>query len=66
VKKDLYFIGFLVNVDDSILRLQIGDGFSIDKKQQQEIMSIYNLDSSSDDLQDILNKSGFGQKPLPK
>jgi hypothetical protein len=38
VKKDLYFIGFLVNVGDSILRFRIGDGFSIDKKQQQEIM----------------------------
>ena len=38
MKKDLYFIGFLVNVDDSILKLRIGDGFSIDKKQQQEIM----------------------------
>jgi len=38
VKKDLYFIGFLVNVDDSILKLQIGDDFSIEKKQQQEIM----------------------------
>jgi len=37
VKKDLYFIGFLVNVDDSILKLRIGDGFSIDKKQQHEI-----------------------------
>jgi hypothetical protein len=40
VKKDLYFIGFLVNVDDSVLRLQIRDGFSIDKRQQQEIMPI--------------------------
>ena len=38
MKEDLYFIGFLVNVDDSILKLRIGDGFSIDKKQQQEIM----------------------------
>ncbi len=37
VKKDLYFIGFLVNVDDLILKLRVGDGFSIDKKQQQEI-----------------------------
>jgi len=40
VKKDLYFIGFLVNVDDSILKLRIGDDFSIDKKQQQEIMPL--------------------------
>ena len=40
MKKDLYFIGFLVNVDDSILKLRIGDGFSIDKKQQQEIMPL--------------------------
>lgn len=40
VREDLYFIGFLVNVDDSILKLQIGDGFSIDKKQQQEIMPL--------------------------
>jgi len=38
VKKDLYFIGFLANVDDSILKLRIVDGFSIDKKQQNEIM----------------------------
>ena len=37
MKKGLYFIGFLVNVDDSILKLRIGDGFSIDKKQQHEI-----------------------------
>ena len=37
MKKDLYFIGFLVNVDDSILKLRIGDGVSIDKKQQHEI-----------------------------
>jgi hypothetical protein len=40
VKKDLYFIGFLLNVDDSILKLQIGDGFSIDKKRQQEIIPL--------------------------
>ncbi|MGB2864513.1 MAG: hypothetical protein WBC05_14390 [Sedimentisphaerales bacterium] len=40
MKKDLYFIGFLVNVDDSILKLRIGDDFSIDKKQQQEIMPL--------------------------
>ena len=38
MKKDLYFIGFLVNVDDSILKLRIGDDFSVEKKQQQEIM----------------------------
>jgi len=38
VKKDLHFIGFLVNVDDSILKLRIGDGFSIDKKPQEEVM----------------------------
>ena len=40
VREDLYLIGFLVNVDDSILKLRIGDGFSIDKKQQQEIMPL--------------------------
>lgn len=38
MKEDLYFIGFLVNVDDSILKLRMGDGFSIDKKEQREIM----------------------------
>ena len=38
MKEDLYFIGFLVNVDDSILKLQLGNGFLIDKREQQEIM----------------------------
>ena len=46
MKKDLYFIGFLVNVDDSILKLQLGNGFLIDKREQQEIMPfLQKLDS---------------------
>lgn len=40
MKEDLHFIGFLVNVDDSILKLHLGDDFSIDKKQQNEIMPL--------------------------
>ena len=31
------FIGFLVNVDDSILKLKLGDGFEVVKQSQQEI-----------------------------
>ena len=37
MKKDLYFKGFLTNVDDSILKLRIGDGYSIEKRQQEEV-----------------------------
>lgn len=33
----VHFIGFLVNVDDSILGLELGDGFQIVKQSQQEI-----------------------------
>jgi hypothetical protein len=40
MKKNLHFIGFLVNVNDSILKLRIGDGFSVEKKQQLEIMPL--------------------------
>lgn len=39
-KKDLHYIGFLVNVDDSILNLELGDGFLINKKTQHEAMSL--------------------------
>jgi len=34
----VHFIGFLVNVDDSFLKLNLGDGFVIVKKSQQEII----------------------------
>ncbi len=34
----VHFIGFLVNVDDSILKLDLGDGFVIVRKSQQEII----------------------------
>ncbi|MFH1716871.1 MAG: hypothetical protein ABIF19_05935 [Planctomycetota bacterium] len=64
MKKDLYFIGFLVNVDDSILRFQIGDGFSIDKKQQQEVMPfLQSLDFQygADSGFEILNFSPNGR-----
>ena len=37
-KVAVHFIGFLVNVNDSILNLELGDGFQIVKKSQQEIM----------------------------
>lgn len=37
-KKDIHFIGFLANVDDSILKLNLGHSFTIEKKTQKEIM----------------------------
>ncbi|HHT9112520.1 MAG: hypothetical protein HZA47_11955 [Planctomycetes bacterium] len=36
----VHFIGFLVNVDDSVLGLKLGDGFDIVKQSQQQIMKI--------------------------
>ena len=36
-KVAVHFIGFLVNVDDTILNLELGDGFQIIKQSQQEI-----------------------------
>ncbi|MFC1636560.1 hypothetical protein ACFL5Z_17145 [Planctomycetota bacterium] len=36
-KVPVHFIGFLVNVDDTILNLDLGDGFSIVKYSQQEV-----------------------------
>jgi len=33
-KKDIHFIGFLANVDDSILQLDLGHPFTIEKKSQ--------------------------------
>jgi hypothetical protein len=33
-KKDIHFIGFLANVDDSILKLDLGQPFTIEKKSQ--------------------------------
>ena len=36
----VHFIGFLVNVDDSVLGLKLGDGFDIIKQSQQQIMKI--------------------------
>lgn len=37
-KVAVHFIGFLVNVDDSVLELKLGDGFEIVKQSQQKIM----------------------------
>lgn len=37
LKRAVHFIGFLVNVDDSILKLRLGDGFEIEKKSQQQV-----------------------------
>ncbi len=34
----VHFIGFLVNVNDSVLRLKLEDGFEIVKKSQQQII----------------------------
>lgn len=34
-KKDIHFIGFLANVDDSILKLDLGHPFKIEKKSQE-------------------------------
>lgn len=38
-KKDIHFIGFLVNVDDSILKLNLGQPFTIEKKSQKDASS---------------------------
>jgi hypothetical protein len=36
-KKDIHFIGFLANVDDSILKLNLGQPFTIEKKSQDKV-----------------------------
>jgi len=36
-KKDIHFVGFLANVDDSILKLDLGQPFAIEKKSQSEV-----------------------------
>ena len=36
-KKDIHFIGFLANVDDSILKLDLGQSFAIEKKSQTDV-----------------------------
>ncbi len=38
-KKDIHFIGFLANVDDSILRLDLGRPFKVEKKSQGDTVS---------------------------
>jgi len=37
-KRKIHFIGFLANVDDSILKLKLKNGFEIKKLSQQEVM----------------------------
>jgi len=37
-KKAIHFIGFLANVDDSILKLRLEDGFEIEKQSQQQVI----------------------------
>lgn len=37
-KRKIHFIGFLANVDDSILKLKLKKGFEIKKLSQQEVM----------------------------
>lgn len=38
-KRKIHFLGFLANVDDSILKLDFGDGFEVKRVSQQEIQS---------------------------
>lgn len=38
-KKDIHFIGFLANVDDSILKLDLGHPFTIKKMPQEDVIS---------------------------
>lgn len=38
-KKDIHFVGFLANVDDSILKLDLGQPFTIEKKSQDEVIT---------------------------
>lgn len=40
-KKNIHFIGFLANVDDSLLKLDLGQPFTIEKKSQGDV----NVDS---------------------
>ena len=37
-KRKIHFIGFLANVDDSILQLSLGHPFTIEKKSQDEVV----------------------------
>jgi hypothetical protein len=37
-KRKIHFIGFLANVDDSILKLNLGHPFAIEKKSQQDVI----------------------------
>ena len=37
-KREIHFIGFLANVDDSIAKLKLGQPFSIGKKSQQDVI----------------------------
>ncbi len=37
-KRKIHFIGFLANVDDSISKVNLGSGFTIEKRSQQEVM----------------------------
>lgn len=36
-KVPIHFIGFLLNVDDSITRLDLGECISIEKRSQQDV-----------------------------
>jgi len=56
-KKKIHFIGFLANVDDSILKLDLGQPFAIEKKSQHEVAAFRRYIRShwgtSDELQVI-------------
>ncbi len=45
-KRKIHFIGFLANVDDSILKLDLGQNFAIEKKSQHEVAAFRRYISS--------------------
>jgi hypothetical protein len=61
-KKDIHFIGFLANVDDSILKLDLGQPFLIQKKSQGDIRLFLNFIEKHWGIEEWLSVSAMEKK----
>jgi len=59
-KTKIHFIGFLANVDDSITKLNLGKGFVIEKRTQQEVMPFLRIIDYDYGIDSRINITAFG------